>query len=206
MKSQTKSQMEQARWLNRMKQARDQCSLIRIDRKPLDNDYIDGYISGLSGDYVIINLLDGGVFINGFSVVRIGDIRQYRILVEHQRLATYALALKKERIAVVKRTFVNLSDIIRWFMNIYPLITIHRENIDREHCYVGSVKLLTDMTICIKKISPNGVWQGVEQIRLQDITRIDFGQKYEESLWMVAEYLRKRRSNRVISPQKYYLR
>jgi hypothetical protein len=68
----------------------------------------------------------------------------------------------------------------------FPLVTVHRERADSETCKIGRVIGLTKSRLSLLEIGPDAVWeQKPSEVRLSEITRIDFGGGYEKALHLV---------------------
>ncbi len=68
----------------------------------------------------------------------------------------------------------------------FPLVTIHRERIKRDSCYVGRLVTRNQRSMTIQHISPDAEWEMKEKFRLADITLLEFGGVYETLLFKLA--------------------
>ena len=92
----------------------------------------------------------------------------------------------------------NLSDLLTSIDRLYPLFTIHRELINNDRCFVGSLAGITAKTFTLDEVDDCAEWIGPRRYRFSDITKIDFGGGYEEALALVArpDLKRKRKSQK----------
>lgn len=68
----------------------------------------------------------------------------------------------------------------------FPLVTIHRERVNPDVCYIGRVDSLSGGLLALQKIGPDGVWEKTpETYKTAEITRVDFGGGYENALYLV---------------------
>jgi hypothetical protein len=61
----------------------------------------------------------------------------------------------------------------------FPLITIHREVIKKNVCFVGRVVRASQRALTMLEISPEAEWEGAEHYLLRDVTLLDFDGAYE---------------------------
>ena len=80
-----------------------------------------------------------------------------------------------------------LSDDDRSLANELAFGTLrHREEIDSDVCHIGKILRIDDEYVSLLEIDPDAEWGNeAEQYRISEITRLDFGGKYEEALLLV---------------------
>ena len=65
----------------------------------------------------------------------------------------------------------------------FPLVTIHRERIDPEVCFIGRVQGIDRGRLSLLEIGPDAKWEdSPEEYRVGEITRVNFGGDYETAL------------------------
>lgn len=147
-----------------------------------------GYVVDASDDFIMLQLLDDRITLNGYSLLRIEDISEIETEVEHTRFIEKALEIRKN--AVKQPVLVDLTDIttvIRSIDQNFPLMTLHKEANDPDTCWVGSVDSVGEKTVTINEMSPDAKWNGTKRISFDEITRIDFDGGYETALALVAK-------------------
>jgi len=84
---------------------------------------------------------------------------------------------------------------------LFSLVTIHRERIKPDTCAIGKVIDIAENHLLFLEIGPDAAWEEKpSKIRLNDITRVDFGGGYEEALYLVSgdpKPLKKRLVNKI---------
>lgn len=129
---------------------------------------------------------------NGYAVVSVADVQRVRLLSQKGDMIRYILSQRYRSSNVIESRF-ELGEMLdcSFLENLhqfYPLITVHRESIDRGVCYIGQVEALKPKTFTLRTIDPYSEWDGKRRIRYEDVTLIEFGGNYEQGLWMYAEY------------------
>lgn len=175
---------------NKLTIAIDENQIIEFDRSPEIEEKVRGYVVAVSDLFVMLHFVDYDfIALNGYSVLRSEDIRQYRVMEEHDSFLSRALRIKGVR--PIPQPEIDLSDVSTLLSSAdahFPLVTIHRELIDAEICFIGRVQKLTNKTLILNEIDPAAKWEGTRRHNLKDITRIDLGGNYEEALALVAEH------------------
>lgn len=154
-----------------------------------DNDISDlGYVVDASDEFVMLQLVDDRISLNGYSLLRICDITEFEIEVEHTRFIEKALEIRKK--TVKQPVLVDLTDMSTLLKSIdqnFPLLTLHRELVDPDACWVGALDSLGEKTVTINEMSPDAKWNGSKRLTIDEITRIDFDGGYETALALVAK-------------------
>lgn len=174
--------------INNLKRRCAQKSLIEITRK--NDEYpTTGYAVGISNQFVLIHILDNNIYLNGYSALRIKDIKLCKTLSDSKYFANKAIQLmKKKPLPQPKIILDDITSIIESVNKQYPLLAVHCEDIINDACNIGKVLKITNKTVMLKEIDTCAFWcENNSRFRLKDITRIDFGGAYEDALWMVSQ-------------------
>jgi hypothetical protein len=68
----------------------------------------------------------------------------------------------------------------------FPLITIHRERIKPESCWIGKVEKVERGRVTLMEIGPDAKWdEKPSTYKLSEITCVEFGGEYETALHLV---------------------
>ena len=80
----------------------------------------------------------------------------------------------------------NAGSTLQSLARAFPLVTIFRERLDPDVCNIGWLIGVDATSFGLQEINPGAKWERkVTTYRLRDVTRIDAGRAYEESLWLV---------------------
>jgi hypothetical protein len=68
----------------------------------------------------------------------------------------------------------------------FPLVTIHREQVDPNVRWIGRVQGVNRGRVSLLEIGPDAVWEDTpEEYRIREITRVNFGGDGENALHLV---------------------
>lgn len=161
--------------------------IIRVNRKPVDQHWLDGVVVGFSARLLLLQLVDGSTLqLNGYSAVRLADVRGYK---EDDTFVQRALRLLKRAPAIPE--FVDLTDWLSLLKSIqpyYPLLMIETEKKEPGIAFVGRVTTLTARYVDFEKVSRKGYWEAPERFAFKDITQIEFGDGYVDALAQLVEH------------------
>ncbi len=80
----------------------------------------------------------------------------------------------------------SLAELLLTANRAFPLVTIHREKVDRSACWIGRVVDVGKARVTLLEIGPDATWDDrLETYRLSEITRVDFGGDYEDALHLI---------------------
>jgi len=88
-------------------------------------------------------------------------------------------ALKKRSERRPKKPRVSVGSIEELLLSAgraFPLVTIHREQVDLEVCWIGRVQGIDRGRLSLLEIGPDAKWEdSPEEYRVAEITRVNFG-------------------------------
>jgi hypothetical protein len=80
----------------------------------------------------------------------------------------------------------SIEDVLLTASREFPLVTIHREQVNADVCSIGRVQGIDRGRVSLLEISPAAKWDEKPEIyRLNQITRVGFGADYEDALFLV---------------------
>lgn len=170
-----------------LENARTEQSIVRITRGNFEEQGELGYVEALGEDLLLLAVISDDIWFNGFALVRIDDISELESPHEHADFVEEALRLRDESVAPAPA--ISLADIasaVRTAGRLFPLVVIHREEVEPETCRIGRVLKVTKESLSLLEIGPDAEWEDEpSSIALDEITRVDFGGGYEDALALV---------------------
>jgi hypothetical protein len=156
--------------------------VVNLDRKPIDDFTLAGFVVGLSTKLLCLHVIEGEtLMLDGYAIVRLSDIRSYRV--GKKAFIDRALRLLG-RIPIAPDGF----DLSGWeglltsVQSKYPLVTISTEK-DAPGCiFIGRLVKHSKRSVVIEAVDLDGHWDGRQEFAYKNITRVDFGDGYVDAL------------------------
>lgn len=148
--------------------------------------HASGYILDVGPKFFLLALISDDIWFNGFQCFRIRDV----VNLQRDPYARFVeSALRKRRERTPRKPNVSLASIEELLISAnrhFPLVTIHREQIDPDVCWIGKVQDVGRGRVSLLGITPNAAWEdSPDRFHLNEITRVDFGGDYEAALHLV---------------------
>jgi hypothetical protein len=163
--------------------------VIRIHRRGLDyvGAHTDGIVVAQSTRLLLLNIMDPAIILDGYAIIFLSDITDASVCYDNAEFINMALRLRHQKPFCPKDfRLENLNDAIISASTHAPLITLRRERMHRDSCWIGRVQSIGDKLLTIKSISPAAKFEEDEVYRLCDLTKVEFGGRYEDALHSVA--------------------
>jgi hypothetical protein len=123
---------------------------------------------------------------NGYAVFPNQSVRRWRCLGPQTFLAR-AVKHKKLRPRLPKEVrFETWQEICSSAGSQFSLLTIHREAVVKNACWVGRFLKVSQRSVAIDYITPQASWEGPITYKLDEITLVEFGGAYESLLALLA--------------------
>ena len=161
--------------------------LLEIDRKPIDPLLLRGFALDWNSDLTLIQILNCDLFqLDGYAIIRNSDVKKWRCVPKSDFLAR-AVRLRKQRPFKPRAvTIGSMKAALASAGAVFPLITVHRERISKQVCYVGKFLRANQRSVTIRAISPQAEWEEEENYSVREITLLEFGGVYERLLQQMA--------------------
>lgn len=128
-------------------QRQSQLAIARHDKllvkftRPCEKGSVNGYVLDIGSRFFLMAVLGSdGVRLNGFSCFRLSDVRKLKA--PHKYAAFVAAAREKLGERTPRRPAVavgSIHEILRSANRSFPLVTVHREQVDPDVCHIGRV-------------------------------------------------------------------
>lgn len=171
--------------VSQLSQAMRHGQFVRFHRR-FEKSTIHGYVLDIGPHFFLLALVSDRLRFDGFECFRIRDVKNLK---QDPYAAFVEVALKKRGQRKPKKPRVSLASIDKLLLSAsqsYPLVTIHREQVDPDVCWIGRVSDVTNGYVTLREIGPGAKWEsGTTKYRLSEITRVNFGADYEDALYLV---------------------
>jgi len=159
--------------------------LVRLSRR-FEDSAVRGYVLDIGPQFFLLALVSDRIWFDGFECFRISDIKR----VKPDPYAPFAeAALRKRGERRPKKPGVSVTNVEELLLSAsqaFPLVTIHRENIEPDAGWIGRVVGVHRRRVSLREIDPQATWEdATTEYRLSEITRVNFGGDYENALHLV---------------------
>lgn len=175
--------MEREEIVKALEYAHNTESLVWIRRR-FETRAWRGFVVGFSETLVLLQTLNTGMMrLNGYTVVRLKDILECR---DDESFAPAALKLMGERPRPQPDVLlVDMPGLLSSVGAHFPLLELFQEKTSTSFV-IGRITGFGKKKAHLQIVTRNGTWGEVSKFDCKDITRVDFGDGYDEALWLVA--------------------
>ena len=158
---------------------------VRLERR-FEDTPVRGYVLDVGPKFFMVALVSDRIWFDGFECFRVEDVRNvtpdpYAVFVESALQKRRERMLKKPRLSVG-----SIEDLLLSARRVFPLVTIHREQVDPNACWIGRILGIEQGRVSMLEINPDATWEEKpHSYRLIEITRVNFGGDYETALHLV---------------------
>jgi hypothetical protein len=158
---------------------------VRFSRR-FEKSSIRGYVLDMGPRFFLLSLVSDRIRFDGFECFRVADVKgirpdPYNVFVESALKRRGERRPKKPRVNVK-----SIEDLLLSAGRAFPLVTIHREQVDPEVCWIGRILGVERGRVSLLEINPDATWDdNPTEFKLSEITRVNFGGDYENALFLV---------------------
>jgi hypothetical protein len=169
-------------FLDQLNELSESRTLVDVRRDDLNVDDLRGFILGTSAKLVLIGLVGDDIQPDGYTLIDLNDVTFLRW--GTAQLMAWERAVR----GMTGQDLLVDVDLSSWWSAIAaaqatsPLVTFHRERLAPTTCYISDQFRYSDSLIVGRHISIEGERDGSIAIRSDDLTRVDFGGRYESGL------------------------
>ncbi len=146
---------------------------------------VRGFVVDVGNDLVVIHRMAHQITLDGYSIVRLRDVIDV-VSLEESHFASRALTLLGMTPAKPSIIVTNLESVFLTLADGQEVATIACERVDSDVFNVGEIQRVETDGVLLRRISTNAKWQDIEFYEFREITRVNFGGRYEAALLMVA--------------------
>jgi hypothetical protein len=166
-------------------EARGDEAAVHLRRSLEDAEELEGYIVGLSDEWVVIHRLRD-LRLDGWSAVRLSTIRNVR-RAHHAGVLDAALEYWDERPTDFGARLGSDAELLRSFAERFALVAYFDEASFPDELLVGRIVRITSKKLDVLHVSPGATWEDwAGRLKQTSITRLDAGDDYLLALGYVA--------------------
>ncbi|WP_431676680.1 hypothetical protein [Kitasatospora sp. KL5] len=159
--------------------------LIRIRRGIRGADRIEGFAVAATPGWTLLAVCTD-IQLDGFAAVRTADITEVRRRGGDTCLTVRALRRRGQwpvRLPGPALPLDGLTGLLEAAGRGFGLVAVSRERQAPDACWIGAVAELRPKSLRLHEVDTDAHWHtGVSKFRFKDITRVDFGGRYERTL------------------------
>jgi hypothetical protein len=169
-------------------EAQDRLTLVRLTRAIRRADKLEGFVAGVGHRWVLLSLVDDGAYLNGFAAIRLTDVKGVVPWGGSESFAVRALRGRGEWPPHSPEISLDSAGgLLRDAADVSPLVTLHVEVDDPTVCFIGRPVVIAARSVRLLEVTPDASWEEMPTTyRFSDVTRIEFGGRYEAALASVA--------------------
>jgi hypothetical protein len=169
----------------RLEEAAAERSLVRVATKPEVDAPDEGFVVGLSADWLLLHVVSNQVELNGYLALRREDVvsvdRDVEPFVER------AFELRGDAPEpLVDVALVDARAILTSAQREFPLVSVDLARRSPGTRFIGRVHEIDDDVVTLLLVDTAGEWADAETYAFSDVTAIGFGDRYMEALALVA--------------------
>jgi hypothetical protein len=160
---------------------------VRLSRSIRHGDKVDGFVVGLGSQWVLLAKLDLNMYLDGYAALRLSDVAKVKRRGGPGTFVGRALAARGQWPPVgVDVSLDSVTDLIADAAELAPLVTLYIEEEDPDVCFIGRPVRFGRRSVRLLEINPEADWANrPTKWRFDDLTRIEFGGRYEEALMLI---------------------
>jgi hypothetical protein len=161
--------------------------LVRVRRGIRKADRVEGFVVGVGEQWVLLNLFDPDMFLDGYVALRLRDIRRVERRGGPDSFPLRALQHFGQSRRPLKGVDLDTIDgLLASLGSVYPLLLVYVEELHPEVCYVGKYVSTSKRNLRLLEISPRATWDDKPtEWPLKAISRVEVGTRYAEALHAV---------------------
>lgn len=149
-------------------------------RSGVSAEVLRGMIVAASPELLLVRMLENGWFFDGYTIVRVGDITEYRFFNDRdsienkvRKLMDYTAAPPEFRIDLS-----SMSGVARSLFAAGKLFSIEKERSCKGVMWLGKIRRLTSNTMLLSELDSEAQWSHDHRHVLSAITKICFDSAY----------------------------
>jgi hypothetical protein len=159
-------------------------TLVEFCRRPKIEEQIAGFVMDFSDDLILLHRLDWNTFtLDGYTILRNKDVKKHRTFNRSSYWPNKAIKIFKLRPKALP-DFV-LSSWVEAISSVskqFPIIHVQCDIAYPDECQIGVPLEVTRKSLVLDTLSFYSEWTEPYGIKIDQITRVDFGGGYERAL------------------------
>ncbi|GAB3679027.1 hypothetical protein [Angustibacter aerolatus] len=173
----------------RLQRAARKHTLVRVRRWTPESDRITGYVVGVGSAWFVLAVQTDGSRPDGWIALRVRDVSSVRVRSRGDTIDEKSLRARGEWPPAPPHHLEldGVRGVLRTASRSAPLVTVLVEWDEPDRCWIGAVERIGKRVLSLREVDPGGRWKRHRsKFDLEDVTRVDWGDAYNEALLLVA--------------------
>ena len=174
-------------YLRLLEQAKAESRPVTFDREADSSDRVVGFVEQIGDTWLVLRQITS-LSPDGFCALPIGEIKNLRVR-DSNCVFSRATALwpSESRLDMPPLDTASLDQLIRTAANHWRVATIYMEYEYPNDYFVGSIEHIDSDSVTVRVLDSDGIWMNdLRSWVLEDITFLEFGDRYATALFAVA--------------------
>jgi hypothetical protein len=161
--------------------------LVELTRR-IDDHAFHGFVVARNNVVVVLHQVSDRFNLDGYSGFRVEDLQSIERAFAKRDLLERALRLKEEVAKVPADVDASsMKALMDSAQRVFGVLWIERELVHPDEAEVGTIRMTSEDTYVLQWLDPNAQWDNDDRpFRYRDVTRLQFGTEYEQTLLAVA--------------------
>jgi hypothetical protein len=161
--------------------------LVELFRE-LDDTPMYGFVVAESAALLVIHRVSDRYDLDGYCAFPLGDVTSINESFKKRDLYQRAMQLKAQvPVALQEVELSSMRTLMESAQDGFGVLVISREKVEPGEVEVGTIRMTSEETYVLRWLTANADWENDDRpFRYRDITKLEFGSEYEQTLLAVA--------------------
>ena len=161
--------------------------LVELVRR-MDEPPWRGFLVAQSSELLVLHRVSDRYDLDGYCAFRAEDVVSVDAEFPKRELIEHALRIKREEARLPTGTDASsMRALMESAQRAFGVLLIDREFVQPGEVEVGTIRMTSADTYVLRWLDPNAKWENDSRpFRYRDVTRLEFGSEYEQTLLAVA--------------------
>jgi len=161
--------------------------LVELVRR-MDEPPWQGFLVAQSSELLVLHRVSDRYDLDGYCAFRAEDVVSVDAEFPRHELIERALRLKREEARLpTGMDASSMRELMESAQRVFGVLLIDREFVQPGEVEVGTIRMTSADTYVLRWLDPNAHWENDSRpFRYRDVTRLEFGGEYEQTLLAVA--------------------
>jgi hypothetical protein len=153
-----------------------------------DDTPMYGFVVAESAALLVIHRVSDRYDLDGYCAFPLGDVTSISESFKKRDLYQRAMQVKSQVPAALQKVeFSSMRTLMESAQDGFGALVISREKVEPGEVEVGTIRMTSEETYVLRWLTADAEWENDDRpFRYRDITKLEFGSEYEQTLLAVA--------------------